>query len=298
MWGIPRKDATLSELVLEIGRVVYDFVPGLRKSTAKGRGVEFLGHRPYQTSDTARDVDWVASARLSDNDMDLVSREYAPERQIRILVVADERLSMRKPSLKPRYAQTLVRLFAIGAQTVGDPFAIVGIGGDSMIYSGWLGTEDDLDIFLEFADVPKQRKALRPSAGTFEELLSELGLKNILIVFLTDLVSPERVPLEAIRKLDPEQNVSCVAVVLDEWGGFEPTSHSVVFEHTESGRIATLDMRAGGGVDREVRAFQNRLRMLREQGRTLGLTVFTVPLADENPLRSFHKQWEQIFEEE
>ncbi|MDP3645846.1 MAG: DUF58 domain-containing protein [bacterium] len=298
MWGIPRRDETLHDLVLEIGRVVHDFVPGLRKSAEKGRGVEFLGHRPHQPSDTARDVDWMASARLSDDDMDLLTRVYAPERQFRVLVVADESFSMRKPYRKPRYAQALVRLFAESTKTLSDPVAVCGLGGNGMIYSGWLQNEEDLDVFLESADVPKQRRALRPSAATFSELLNEIGLKNLLIVFLTDLVSPERVPLEALRESDPEQNVQCVAVVLDEWSGFVPTSHTIVFQHPESGRIATLDLRKGGGVDREVRAFGERLRALRDQGKMLGLSVLTVPLADENPLRSFYKQWERYFEED
>lgn len=296
MWNVDRKDPHRTPLSYAVGRIVDDFSLGLRESAMKGRGAEFVGYRPYDPVDSARDIAWSAMARLPD-DNDVVSYERLPERQLRVLVVADESISMRLPRTKPLHAEALVRLFALSTFETSDMFAIVGIGGDGTIFSGWLENEDAVDVFLKDADVPKQRHALRPTAATFPALLNELGLKNMIIIFLSDFVSSDRIPLGALREANAQKNVRCVAVVLDEWTGFVPSSHAVVLQHTESGRTAALDMREGGGVDREVKAFQDRIKALRDQRKTLKLSVFTVPLAEKDPLRNFLNQWERHFED-
>ncbi|KKW31722.1 MAG: VWFA superfamily protein, DUF58-containing [Candidatus Kaiserbacteria bacterium GW2011_GWC2_52_8b] len=296
MWGIRRNDRGQRELRLAVGRIVTEFSSGMHQSVTKGRGIEVVGYRQYDHSDTARDIAWRASARLPDDD-DILSQNFAPEKQMRILMVVDEGHSMRFPRLKPLYADALVRIFASAALDAEDLFSVVGVEGDGMIYSDQLTGEGDLNDFLKAADEQRQRRVYRADVRLLPDLLNELDLKNTLVIFLTDFVRTEWIPFQAMREIDPLQNVRFVAVVLDEWSGFAPTSHSIMFEHVENGMTAVLDMRRGGGVEREVHAFRERLRALRNQGNALGLSVITVPLADENPLRMFYKQWERLFEE-
>jgi uncharacterized protein (DUF58 family) len=295
MWGMSQTPSTNSELSLSVGKIVSDFSVGMRESATTGRGPDFVGYRRFKPSDTSREIAWRASGRLPDQD-DIISQDFEPEREMRLVVFADESVFMLKPEVKPQYAQALVRLYALAAEYNGDPFAIVGIGGESMIYSGWLHKEDELDEFLAAADDKRQRREFQ-CVSHLPELLHELDPKNMLMVFLTDLASKDRIPFKAIRDLDPEKNnIQCVAVVLDEWSHFEPVKYSIVFEHIQNGRTSSLDMRPGSGIDREVQVFRKSLAELRRRGKSINLPVITVPLADEKPLGSFTKQWERYFE--
>ncbi|OGG44559.1 hypothetical protein A2673_03425 [Candidatus Kaiserbacteria bacterium RIFCSPHIGHO2_01_FULL_50_13] len=271
---------------------------GLERSIARGRGIEFHSMREFQDSDSPRDIDWMASARLSDDDLELVSREFMPEHQIRVLVVADEHASMRYPSKKPLYAEALVELLGRAAHESGNSISVVGVGGEGMIYSGWMSSEEDVRTFLDSADEQKRRPRLRASAHTFAGLLDELRLKNTLVVFVTDFLELERIPLDALRAINPAQNVKSVAVVFDEWSGFAPIESALALRSPEGDAFATLDMRKGGSLEREVNAFRGRVAELKRRGRTCNLSVVTVPLVEEDPLRNFQKQWQQVMEED
>lgn len=297
MWNAKNHAASTRDLLLKVERALPDISLGMERSVAKGRGIEFHGLRSFENSDSPRDVDWMASARLSEDDTELVSREFMPEYRIRVLFVADEHLSMCYPALKPLYATALVHLFGRAAFASENEYAVIGAGGESLIFSDWLSREDDLEVFLCVADEARKRRGFGVSARTLVELLDELRLKNTLVVFLTDLAEVERIPLKALRLLEPNRNVKYTAVVLDEWSGFEPMSHSLALRHPESGRGVSLDMRRGGGMEREARAFDARLRELKAGGKASDLAVATVPLVEENPLRSFEKQWQRITDE-
>lgn len=300
MWKVSKSDPAHLELTYQIGRIIDDNSLGLHRSDTKGRGCEFLGLRPFQQdTDTAEDIDWLASARASEDDMELVVREFAPERQLRVIVVASEHPSMTHPRLKSLCADAVLRLFAYTAFVENYPFSVVSYGcGEQLLYSGWLSNEEDLDVFLASADDPSRRHSVRAPARTLEEFGSELDAKNTLVIFLSDLSLSDMVPIEQFRSIDTEgRNVRCVTVVLDEWSGFVPSSHLVPVRDPNTGRVAMMDMRPGGGFSREVDAFQGRLRELRRQGSGLGLKTLTVPLADGKPFRSFYKQWLQFAED-
>ena len=299
MWNHNRRHtASTRDLFLRIGRAVPDVVLGFERSMARSRGIEFHGLREFQDSDSPRDIDWAASARLSDDDTELMSREFMPEYQIRVLVVADEHTSMRHPAQKPLYASALVKLFGMAAFASENRYKIIGVGGGDVVSSDWMLREDELDAFLADIDEPRQRKALRVYSRTLEASLEEMRLRNTLVVFLTDLCELNRVPLGAIRTIDPARNVKSIAVVLDEWSGFAPTSNVLALQDPESSTIATLDMRRGGGVEREVNAFRARLEELKRSGKSCGLAVATVPLVEEDPLRVFCKHWQRIMNSE
>src|SRR3989344_3904202 len=66
----------------------------------------------------------------------------------------------------------------------------------------------------------------------------------------------------------------------------------------EGDAFATLDMRKGGSLEREVNAFRGRVAELKRRGRTCNLSVVTVPLVEEDPLRNFQKQGKPVMEED
>lgn len=292
MWGVKRHLPLHAELTLEVGRIVDGLALGLHMSALKGKGVEFLGLRPYQSSDSPQQIDWMASARISDDDAELVTREFSPERKLSVLFLADESGSMRAPGVKPIYAESFLRMFALSAFATGDECAIIGMNADPLTYSGWMRNEESVDDFLRMSDDPLGRGGLRAPARTLSALFSDLDLHDVLVVVLTDASGIDSVPFRAFPVLPTlSRNVVLTCVVLDEWSGFEPSASLLPMKHPVSGKIAVMDMRKGGDVDGEVRAFRERLRVLREKGRPYGLRVFTAPLTADKPFVEFQKQW-------
>lgn len=297
MWGVKNGSPGLAELTLSVGRIVNDFSSGMRDSATKGRGPEFVGYREYDPADTARDIAWRASARLPDEDA-ILSQDFAPERQVRLLIVADERRSMHLPEAKPVYAESLVRLFALAALENDDEFGIVGIGGKGIIYSGWLASEDDLNEFLRAANDEKWRATFRAGASSLGALLDDIKAKNMIVIFLSDLSKPEDVPIEALRGIDIHAlNMRCIAVVLDEWNGFVPSNHLLAVQHPETKRTVVMDMRPGGEVSKEVDRFNVRVKDLKQRGKRFEMNVLTVPLLSQEPFREFYRQWLKCFDE-
>lgn len=293
MWHQSKLNISFTQdLELNLEHSVPDMLLGLERSITKGHGIEFHGLREFQEGDSPRTIDWIASARLSDDDIKLVSREFTPEYQLHVLFVADENASMQYPPIKPRYATGLLQLFLRAALRTGAHFAVMGVGFGQPIYSDRLNSEEDLYIFLESVDVPKLRHRYSTHGRTLRELMDRVSLKNTLVVFLTDLLTLNRVPLEILAAMPQGGATKAAVIVLDEWNGFIPTSHSFEMEHPETHAVAALDMRKNRGVDREVRAFNERLAHLRQKGKAHSLSVTTVPLIAEHPLRSFYRQWQ------
>lgn len=297
MWNIKKIGPSSKDLAVVLESVGNNAPLGFEQSVAKGRGIEFLGLREFQNTDSARDVDWMASARLAGaNDVDLVVREFAPEHQIHVLVIADECETMLYPKKKPLHATAILHLLGRATFASENLLAVVGVGKDT-IYSDWLSNEQDLGMFLDSADGAK-RTSLRSPLQTLPELLETLKLKNTLIVFITDLASTNRILLSALNALDLAQSITPIVVVLDEWSGFIPTHHAIALQNPENGKIKVFDMRRGGSIEREVYAFHERVRVLRERGKAYGLSVMTVPLVEEWSLKSFYKQWERHISEQ
>ena len=297
MWGIDKKDPHLAPLTYAVGRIVNDFSVGLRQSAMKGRGPEFVGYREYDPADSARDIAWPASARLPEDD-DVLSYEREPERQVRVLLIADERISMHSPLMKPRYARALVRLFGLSAFENSDPFGVVGVGGEGVIFSGWLSSEGRLDDFLKSASDKRLRRAFRAPSNRLSSLFFELKPQNTIIIFLTDLSEPGAAPIEELRGIDAvRMNATIITVILDEWWGFSPAPHLITMEHPETGKQVVSDMRGGGDLSREVGRFERRVAELKLRGRSLLMKTLRVPLAHEKPLRAFNREWLRNFEE-
>ncbi|HEY4519443.1 MAG TPA: DUF58 domain-containing protein [Candidatus Paceibacterota bacterium] len=296
MWNIQSGKPLPRDVTLALESVRKEISLGFEQSMARGRGIEFLGLREFQEGDSARDVDWMASARQPES-VDLVVREFAPEHQIHVLVIADEHETMLYPKKKSACAMAILSLLGRVTFASQNILAVIGIGGPHMIHSGWLSQESDLHAFLDSADKADYRLQLRSSAHTLPELIDELKLKNTLVVFLTDLASLSSMPLESLRGIDSERSVEVYAVVLDEWSKFIPTRHSIALQNPKDGKVKICDMRRGGAIEREVQAFHERIRVLREYGGACNLSVVTVPLAEKESFQSFYKQWNRHMDE-
>jgi uncharacterized protein (DUF58 family) len=244
--------------------------------------------------DSPRRVDWKASSR-SDDETDLVVREFAPERKVSVLVVADLSPAMEHPKTKAVHAHALVELFARSAFSLGGSSRIIGVTKDGIIASPPLESGDDILLFMRQVDDERMRSKFREPWRNMSTLLAEWKPKNTLVVFVSDLRSMDVIPINAIGVIDRvRQNIEFTCAVLDEWSGFVPSTHMVSLRHAESGVTSYFDLREGGELHRESVKFQERVEKMRSISRRLGMSVHTLPLADERPLAQFMRSWHKM----
>ncbi len=105
------------------------FRQGERRSSAKGAGLEFAGHRAYQEGDDLRHLDTRLYARLRQPFV----REYLADRQLRVSILIDASASMDfgDPS-KRSVARMLAGLLAYAGLSSGD-LVDVGIAQDNRV---------------------------------------------------------------------------------------------------------------------------------------------------------------------
>jgi uncharacterized protein (DUF58 family) len=109
-------------LALRIGRQPSGPAPGFHRSSARGPGLSFAGHREYQYGDDIRMVDWKAAARLGRPFIKL----FEQERGTGIVLVLDGSASMRSPDAgKWRAAREAAALLALIAAGQGDAVGAV-----------------------------------------------------------------------------------------------------------------------------------------------------------------------------
>ncbi len=90
---------------------------GERRSTSKGAGLEFAGHRPYQEGDDLRHLDTRVYARLRQPFM----REFLADRQLRVSLLVDSSPSMNFGApAKQQTALMLAGVLAYAGLSSGD----------------------------------------------------------------------------------------------------------------------------------------------------------------------------------
>ena len=120
----PSTVAALGHIELVARWVVDGFISGLHRSPRKGFSVEFAEHRPYQTGDELRYIDWKIAARADR----WVVKQYEEETNLRASLVLDVSRSMAwtgsparltKLAYAERLAAALALLFLRQRDAVG-----------------------------------------------------------------------------------------------------------------------------------------------------------------------------------
>lgn len=294
MWGVDSGSVTSRALRVRIARIADEYAHGFCDSILRGHGVDFLGVRPFEDGDSPRRVDWKASSR-TDNDTELVVREFTPERKASVIVIADLGDAMRYPITKAHHAHALVEMFTRSAFVLGGTARIIGVLGDELLASGELTSSDDTILFMGQCDNPKLRRQFRQPYGSLQNLLAEWKLKNTLIVFVSDLRREDVLPIRALRVIDAtRQNVESTYAVLGEWSGFTPSANIVTLKNVENGKAEHFDLRHGGEFHRESLKFADRVKQLKTVGRRTGMSVHVLPLTSDRPLAEFMRSWHKF----
>lgn len=265
----PKKPS--DSLRLEISRVIGSFYGGIHRSVLGGRGSEFKFFRPYEPADNLRDIDWSASAKVSENpDLEPVSRVYNPERKISVVLAIDLSPSMSFPSKKFEAALELLWLFFISAFRYRDRTRLVFFGGDRIVDSSWLLDEGALEFFMEKHFCPYKKTPDCPLTDLASHL-AKLRLSDPLFVLISDLSFDCKGAPDLFRRLDfQKRNINGLVFWLDEWEGFSPARHGIILKDPESGQNLRADMRRNSTfskmAEKAVLSAQNTALGLRPAG--------------------------------
>ena len=207
---------------------------GERRSRAKGAGIEFEDHRPYQIGDDIRHLDRHVHGRLGQH----VVKQFAAYQQLPITILLDASASMGYGA-----PQKLGHAKALAAG-----LAYAGLaGGDQVLMGAFAGRRLEWHSRVHgprrLASVVPWLEALRPvsstdlartARGAVPRLLSE-GLAIIISDFMVENVEEALAVLESVR-----QEVVCVHVLAPE--EIEP-------DRVGTGDIRFIDLESGQEVE-------------------------------------------------
>jgi len=114
----------IKRLEVHTKRGLTSTLTGSYKSTFKGKGLDFVGYRPYDIGDDANMIDWKATLRSQD----LLVKILVEERNVNIVFLVDVSSSMSFASidkLKNEYAAELVASLSFAAIQAGDSVGLV-----------------------------------------------------------------------------------------------------------------------------------------------------------------------------
>ncbi len=283
---------------LEIGRVLAGFRVGMHRSVLNARGLEFKGLRPYDPSDSPSQIDWGASARVSEDDTELISREYEPERKLSVLCLVDASVSMDFPPKKQECAAFLVWLFASSAMKHQDGYQLVFFSPEELFASGWVTTEDGLEEFIHDVAHPRDRKKRRLHHRDVAEFLEDIAPCDTLVVLVSDFCG-EWWQTRAARLrdlLNAERNVHALYFALDEWSGFEPVPFSAHFKDPRSGFFRSFSLRNAKEVAEQQTAQRARFATVNRAVRTESTFFLPLPIFGNVPREVHHELLKLGFE--
>ena len=246
---------------LEIERVLDGFRNGIHRSVLVGLGMEFKSLHPYDpTVDAPASIDWIASARQSVDDAELVSRGYERERAISVLFLVDDGVSMQHPPKKQECAAFLLWLFAVSAFKHQDRFRSVFFSSERTVSSEWLTREESLEAFFSDEDL-RRRKMNAPRQANLLLYLEDFRLHDALVVVVSDFWGDEW-QNDAFRlrylAFAEEKNIRMVYFALDEWSGFSPVPFSATLRNPLDGSSRLFSLRSGGEAAAQKEAQQAR----------------------------------------
>lgn len=165
---------------------------GDRSSSAKGSGLEFAEHRPYQPGDDLRHVDPHLEARLGETYI----REYSLDQQLPVTLVLDVSASMATgdPS-RLDYARELAAALAFLALSANDRVRLAAVQGGRVLFSEWFsGARNAERVFAWLAAlVPAEYSDLDAAAPELAAKLPAAGQVYVLSDWFGQ--NPERLPL-------------------------------------------------------------------------------------------------------
>ncbi len=138
----PRLQSLLSRSRLRLNSALPSGGQGDRSSRAKGAGLEFAEHRPYQPGDDLRHVDPHLEARLGETFI----RQYSVDQQLPVSIVLDVSASMGQDEpAKLDFARELVAAVSYLALAGNDRVRLAACAEGRVLWSEWFSGPRNAD---------------------------------------------------------------------------------------------------------------------------------------------------------
>lgn len=202
----PRLQTLLSRSRLRLNDALPAGGHGDRSSRAKGAGLEFAEHRPYQPGDDLRHVDPHLEARLGETFI----RQYSVDQQLPVTIVLDVSASMgQEAPSKLDFARQVVAAIAYLALAGNDRVRLAACADGRVLFSEWFsGARNAERLFSWLHGVKAAGQA--DLAASAPQLLPQLPPTG-LVLLVSDWLAQEIGHLPALLRR-PGRNVLCLHV--------------------------------------------------------------------------------------
>jgi len=234
----PAFASRLSRLDLIARLVVEGFLTGLHKSPYHGFSVEFAEHRPYNSGDPVRFVDWKLFAKTDR----YYVKQFEEETNLRSHLIVDASASMGYqsggPITKLRYAVLLAGALAYMMQTQQDAVGLLIFDEKIQKLLPARGTQ------VHFKRILSELNALTPGRQTrigsaLRRIAERIHRRGLVMIFSDLMDDPESV-LPGLRHFRHGQHELVVFHILDPAEEEFPFQGETEFEDLETGsRLST-----------------------------------------------------------
>ncbi len=169
-------------------QLVEGFITGLHKSPYHGFSVEFAEHRPYNTGESTRHIDWKVFARTDK----LFTKRYEEETNLRCQIVIDNSSSMHYPEEskgKIYFSVVCAAALSFLLQKQRDAVGIATFSDKLEENTQIKSTSSHLNklfiILQELMDNPAKRKS--SSVGPVLDEIAEKVHKRSLVIIFSDM---------------------------------------------------------------------------------------------------------------
>jgi uncharacterized protein (DUF58 family) len=181
---------------------VEGFITGLHKSPYHGFSVEFAEHKPYNTGESTRNIDWKVFARTDR----LFTKRYEEETNLRCNILIDHSSSMYYPL--PNYDKITFSLTAAAAlayilQKQRDAVGICTFSDDIEMQTQVKSTSAHLHkIFLALEKTLSQKEPNKRTSipGVLHQIANKIHKRSLVIIF-SDLFDNEQHTQEILSAL-------------------------------------------------------------------------------------------------
>jgi len=197
-----KKIREIGNIELLAKQLVEGFITGLHKSPYHGFSVEFAEHKPYNTGESTKDIDWKVFARTDK----LFTKRYEEETNLRCNILIDNSSSMYYPI--PGYGKITFSILAAAAlayllQKQRDAVGITTFSHEIESQSQIKSTSSHLHkLFLSLEQVLSHSHQNKKTSipGILHQIANKIHKRSLVIIF-SDMFDNEQHAQEILTGL-------------------------------------------------------------------------------------------------
>ncbi len=236
--------AALAPLKLRARTVADGLLTGAHRSTRRGAGVEFGGHRNYVPGDDLRFLD--RRVLMRHGRLTVRVFETETERSLGVLVDASRSMAYQSPLGKePKLSYATLLAAALGriALKDGDRVALDWFGGEGCHPVSTMGGNAAFDRLVEVLEHGKPSQATNDDTD-FEHLVDRMDRRlprGSVIVLISDLLDLDTLAVASFARLSTRSRIPIAIRVLDPMEKDFAFAGSVRLRASEGQRVVETD---------------------------------------------------------